>query len=184
MLLLRRPDIRSAGKEVEAYAALLGATRRDWFPQIYLTGSVGFASDKLKTLPRHESLTWEIAPSVSWSIFSGNERVNATREARATLDASILSFNNTVLTAVQEVEDAMSQYKSSVSQIVSLREAVNQNNETLTLSLELYKQGLTEFQNVLDAQRSLLEYQNYLVQAHGSSLIYLVKLYEALGGGW
>lgn len=184
MLLLRRPDIRSAGKEVEAYAALLGATRRDWFPQIYLTGSVGFASDKLKTLPRHESLTWEIAPSVSWNIFSGNERVNATREARATLDASILSFNNTVLTAVQEVEDAMSQYKSSVSQIVSLREAVNQNNETLTLSLELYKQGLTEFQNVLDAQRSLLEYQNYLVQAHGSSLIYLVKLYEALGGGW
>ena len=183
-LVRRRPDVRSAEKEVEAYASLLGATRRDWFPQIFLSGSIGFASAELKKLPRHESLTWEIAPSISWSIFSGNERVNATREARATLDASILSFNNTVLTAMQEVEDAMSQYKSSVSQIVSLREAVNQNMETLTLSLELYKQGLTEFQNVLDAQRSLLEYQNYLVQAHGSSLVYLVKLYEALGGGW
>ena len=86
--------------------------------------------------------------------------------------------------AVQEVENAMSEYTNSVKQIISLREAVNYNRETLTLSLELYKQGLTQFQNVLDAQRALLNYQNYLVQAHGSSLIYLVQLYEALGGGW
>ena len=89
-----------------------------------------------------------------------------------------------MLTALQEVESAMSQYENSITQIVALREAVNQNEETLTLSLELYKQGLTQFQNVLDAQRSLLTYQNYLVQAQGGSLIYLVQLYEALGGGW
>ena len=89
-----------------------------------------------------------------------------------------------MLTALQEVESAMSQYENSITQIVALREAVNQNEETLTLSLELYKQGLTPFQNVLDAQRSLLTYQNYLVQAQGGSLIYLVQLYEALGGGW
>lgn len=183
-LLRRRPDIRAAEKQVEANAALLGATRRDWFPEVYLTGSIGFASAALKELPRSRSLTWEIAPSITWNIFSGGERLNATREARATLDQSIASFNGTMLNAVQEVENAMSQYTSSVAQITSLREAVNQNRETLTLSLELYKQGLTEFQNVLDAQRSLLSYQNYLVQARGSSLIYLVQLYEALGGGW
>ena len=64
----------------------------------------------------------------------------------------------------------MSHYENSITQIVALREAVNQNEETLTLSLELYKQGLTPFQNVLDAQRSLLTYQNYLVQAQGGSL--------------
>lgn len=183
-LLRRRPDIRAAEKQVEANAALLGATRRDWFPEVYLKGSIGFTSAALKELPRSRSLTWEIAPSITWNIFSGGERLNATREARATLDQSIASFNGTMLNAVQEVENAMSQYTSSVAQITSLREAVNQNRETLTLSLELYKQGLTEFQNVLDAQRSLLSYQNYLVQARGSSLIYLVQLYEALGGGW
>lgn len=183
-LLRRRPDIRAAEKQVEANAALLGATRRDWFPEVYLKGSIGFTSAALKELPRSRSLTWEIAPSITWNIFSGGERLNATREARATLDQSIASFNGTMLNAVQEVENAMSQYTSSVAQITSLREAVNQNRETLTLSLELYKQGLTEFQNVLDAQRSLLSYQNYLVQARGSSLIYLVQLYESLGGGW
>ncbi len=184
MLLRRRPDIRVAEKQVEANAAQLGATRRDWFPEVLLTGSIGFSSGEMKHLFRSKSLTWEIAPTIKWNIFSGGERLNATREARAALDQSIISFNSTLLTAVQEVESAMSQYKSSVEQIVSLREAVNQNKETLTLSLELYKQGLTEYQNVLDAQRTLLTYQGYLVQAQGGSLIYLVQLYEALGGGW
>ena len=183
-LIRRRPDVRAAEREIEANAALLGATRRDWFPEIYINGSIGFASDRLSHLPRSKSLTWEIAPTITWNIFSGGERVNATREARATLDQSIIAYNSTMLNAVQEVENAMSQYTSSVEQIVSLREAVNYNRETLTLSLELYKQGLTQFQNVLDAQRALLNYQNYLVQAHGLSLIYLVQLYEALGGGW
>ena len=183
-LLLRRPDIRSAERQLEANAALLGATRRDWFPSLFLTGSVGFASDKLKQLPRSKSLTWEIAPSLTWDIFTGTERINATREARATLDQSIASFNNAMLTAVQEVEDAMAKYRSSIEQITTLRKAMMQDEETLTLSLELYKQGLTEYQNVLDAQRSLFTCQDYLVQAHGVSLIYLVQLYEALGGGW
>ena len=183
-LLRRRPDIRAAERQVEANAALLGATKRDWFPQLLVSGSIGFQSDELKTLFRSRSLTWEIAPTISWNIFGGNDRVNATREARAALDASILDFNGKMLTALQEVESAMSQYENSITQIAALREAVNQNQETLTLSLELYKQGLTQFQNVLDAQRTLLTYQNYLVQALGGSLIYLVQLYEALGGGW
>lgn len=183
-LLFRRPDIRAAERQVEANAAMLGATRRDWFPSLFITGSIGFTSDKLKKLPRSKSLTWEIAPTLQWSIFGGMDRVNATREARAELDYSIASFNNTMLNAMQEVENAMSQYRSSIVQIVTLREAMNQDEETLSLSLELYKQGLTEYQNVLDAQRSLFTCQDYLVQAHGLSLIYLVQLYEALGGGW
>ena len=183
-LLRRRPDIRAAERQVEANAALLGATKRDWFPQLLVSGSIGFQSGELKTLFRSRSLTWEIAPTISWNIFGGNDRVNATREARAALDASILDFNGKMLTALQEVESAMSQYENSITQIAALREAVNQNQETLTLSLDLYKQGLTQFQNVLDAQRTLLTYQNYLVQALGGSLIYLVQLYEALGGGW
>ena len=183
-LLFRRPDIRAAERQVEANAALLGATRRDWFPSIFLTGSLGFTSDKLKTLPRSRSLTWEIAPTIQWSIFGGMERVNAEKEARAALDQSIASFNSTMLNAMQEVENAMSQYRNSIAQIVTLREAMNQDEQTLSLSLELYKQGLTEYQNVLDAQRSLFTCQDYLVQARGVSLIYLVQLYEALGGGW
>ena len=72
----------------------------------------------------------------------------------------------------------MSSYKNSIKQIVALREVVNQGQQTLDLSLDLYKQGLTPFQNVLDAQRSLLSYENQLTQAKGQSLVYLIQLYS------
>lgn len=183
-LLLRRPDIRSAERSVNAQAALVGASKSDWLPQVFLKGSVGFASKDLKDFGNHKSFTYEIAPALSWTIFNGGKLINATKLARAQLDESINQFNQTVLTAVQETDNAMNAYRNSIKQIVALREVRNQGQETLTLSLDLYKQGLTPFQNVLDAQRSLLTYENQLVQARGNSLLQLIALYQALGGGW
>ena len=183
-LLLRRPDVRSAERSVNAQAALLGASKSDWLPKIFLKGSFGYAARDVNDLVKSTSMTYEIAPSVSWTIFSGGQLVNATRLAKAQLDESINQFNQTVLTAVQETDNAMNSYRNSIKQIVALREVRNQGVETLKLSLELYKQGLSPFQNVLDAQRSLLSYENQLVQAQGSSLLQLISLYKALGGGW
>ncbi len=183
-LLRRRPDVRSAERNVEAYASLLGAAKREWLPQFYLNASIGFAATDANDMLHSNSSTWEIAPSVQWNIFNGGNSTNSIRRARAELEQNIIEFNNTILTAIQEVENAMSAYSNSLEQVEALRETVNQSEETLRLSLNLYKQGLTQFQNVLDAQRSLLNYQDYLVQARGNSLITLVQLYESLGGGW
>ena len=183
-LLLRRPDVRSAERSVNAQAALLGASKSDWLPKIFLKGSFGYAARDLNDLVKSKSMTYEIAPSLSWTIFSGGQLVNATRLAKAQLDESINQFNQTVLTAVQETDNAMNSYRNSIKQIVALREVRNQGVETLKLSLELYKQGLSPFQNVLDAQRSLLSYENQLVQAQGSSLLQLIsfiKRWEAVG---
>lgn len=183
-LLLRRPDVRSAERNVNAQAALLGASKADWLPKVFLKGSFGYAARDLKDLVKSKSMTYEIAPALSWTIFSGGQLVNATRLAKVQLDETINQFNQTVLTAVQETDNAMNAYRNSIKQIVALREVRNQGVETLKLSLELYKQGLSPFQNVLDAQRSLLSYENQLVQAEGSSLLQLITLYKALGGGW
>lgn len=183
-LLLRRPDIRSAERSVNAQAALVGASKSDWLPQIFLKGSLGYTAKDLKDLTHHKSMTYEIAPALSWTLFKGTQLVNATKLAKAQLDEAINQFNQTVLTAVQETDNAMNAYRNSIKQIVALREVRNQGQETLTLSLELYKQGLTPFQNVLDAQRSLLSYENQLVQARGYSLLQLIAMYQALGGGW
>lgn len=180
-LLLRRPDIRKAERQVEAQAALLGASKSDWLPQVFVKGSIGYASRDMKDLTKKGSMTFEIAPSVSWTLFSGTKLVNATLQARAQLDESIHQFNQTVLTAVQEADNAMNAYRNSIRQIVALREVCNQGEETLQLSLDLYKQGLAPFQNVLDALRSLLTYQNQLTQAQGTSLQNLISLYKALG---
>lgn len=183
-LLLRRPDIRSAERSVNAQTALVGASKSDWLPQIFLKGSLGYTAKDLKDLTHHKSMTYEIAPALSWTLFKGTQLVNATKLAKAQLDEAINQFNQTVLTAVQETDNAMNAYRNSIKQIVALREVRNQGQETLTLSLELYKQGLTPFQNVLDAQRSLLSYENQLVQARGYSLLQLIAMYQALGGGW
>lgn len=183
-MIRRRPDIVSAEKQVNAYMALLGATKRQWLPSLSINGDIGFSSNRIKNLAKSRSTVWQLSPTIVWNIFNGGKDLNSTKEARAQLRQSILEYNNTVLTATQEVENAMTAYKSSIKQIVALRATVNQYRETLTLSLELYRQGLTQFQNVLDAQRTLLSYQNYLVQAQGSSLQSLIELYEALGEGW
>lgn len=183
-LLLRRPDLRAAERQVNAQAAAVGASISDWWPQIFVKGSIGFASHDVDKLFNHNSLTYEIAPTLTWNFFQGTKLREATRLARAQLDETIGQFNETVLTAVQEVDNAMNAYKNSIKQIVALREVVNQGRQTLELSLDLYKQGLTPFQNVLDAQRSLLSYENELTQARGNSLLHLIQLYQALGGGW
>ena len=150
-LLLRRPDVRSAERNVNAQAALLGASKADWLPKVFLKGSFGYAARDLKDLVKSKSMTYEIAPALSWTIFSGGQLVNATRLAKAQLDETINQFNQTVLTAVQETDNAMNAYRNSIKQIVALREVRNQGVETLKLSLELYKQGLSPFQNAARA---------------------------------
>ncbi len=183
-LLLRRPDIRVAERQVNAQAALVGASKADWLPKVFVKGSVGYAARDFKDLTKSKALTYEIAPALSWTLFSGGQLFNATKLARAQLDEAINQFNQTVLTAVQETDNAMNAYRNSIKQIVALREVCNQGLETLTLSLNLYKQGLSPFQNVLDAQRSLLTYESQLVEARGNSLLQLIAMYQALGGGW
>ena len=183
-LLLRRPDVRAVERQVNAQATLLGASKKDWLPEFFLNGSFGFASHDVKNMTKRGSMTWSIAPSMTWNIFDGMRSQQETRLQRAQLDETINQFNNTVLTAVQEVDNAMSAYRNSIKQIVACREMVYQGKEAFDLSIDLYKQGLTPFQNVLDAQRSLLTYENTLVKAKGYSLVCLVQMYQALGGGW
>lgn len=183
-LLLRRPDVRVAEYNINTQAALLGAAKKEWFPTFLLNGSFGYSSNKLKNQFEKTSMTWEIAPSMTWTIFSGGARANRIVQQRALLDQTINQFNSTILTAVQEVDNAMNMYKNSIKQIAACRQMVFYGKEAFLLSLDLYKQGLSEFQNVLDAQRSLLTYENALVQARAYSLKSLILLYQALGGGW
>lgn len=183
-LLTQRPDLISSLKQVQAQAALLGASRADWFPKFLLNGSIGFSAPKLDHLFEKNSQTWQISPAMQWTIFNGGQRREAYIAQRAALDEAIITFNQNVLTAYQEVESAMSNYKNSVKEMNDLVSVVNQGKITLDLSIELYKEGLSQFQDVLSAQQSLLSYEESLVKARGSSLLYLVQLYQSLGGGW
>ena len=100
------------------------------------------------------------------------------------LESEMDSYNQTVLTAVGEADNAVSAYSNELEYMKSLEEVVNQSNEAQNLSLDLYKRGLSAFSNVVDAQLNLLEYQNSLVVAKGDAIVSLINLYKAVGGGW
>ena len=116
--------------------------------------------------------------------FSGRNLVESKKSAQLQLDEEINSYNQTLLTALQEVDNALVTYNKSLLQISALNDAFQQSQLTLDLAIEQYKNGLASYQTVLSSQISLLNYENSLVEARTSSLRYLIELYQALGGGW
>ena len=129
-------------------------------------------------------MIWQIAPSIKWTIFSGRNLVESKKSAQLQLDEEINSYNQILLTALQEVDNALVTYNKSLLQISALNDAFQQSQLTLDLAIEQYKNGLTSYQTVLSSQISLLNYENSLVEARTASLRYLIELYQALGGGW
>lgn len=183
-LIRRRPDVKAAENTMDALSAAVGASRADWFPKFYVTGSFGYGSDKFKQFFRRENMDWQISPSMKWTFFSGRQLNETTRIAQLQLEQGINDYNNTLLTALQEVDDALYSYAKAQEQLSADRQAYEQAQETLNLALTLYKQGLSDYQNVLDSQKDVLNYQNTLVGAQATTLLYLIQLYKALGGGW
>ncbi len=183
-LLRRRPDIVEAETEVARCAALLGVARKDFLPTLSLSGSIGTSAHNIKDLFTGDSFNYEIAPTLSWTIFDGLARNYKTAEARLQMESAIDSYNLAVLTAVQEVDTYTNQYAASLKTVDLDREVVDQCKRALDLSIDLYKQGLNPFSDVADAQMSYLANVNDLLTAKAKALTTAVSIYEALGGGY
>lgn len=183
-LLRRRPDIAEAEYTLAGYAAALGVAKKDFLPTLSLSGQVGTSAHDIGDMFSERSFTYSIAPTLSWTIFDGMARDAAREEARHQMLAGIDNYNATVLAAVQEVENAMVTYTNSVKYIDMISEVTAEANRAFDLSIDLYKQGLTNFINVTQSEITYLQYANELVTAKGETLKSLVNLYEALGGGW
>ena len=183
-VIKRRPDVRQAELLIESQAAAIGATKADFYPKFKISGSFGYLSHDLEKFFNNESQMFQLTPSISWNIFSGMDVRKAVQMAEISLDESIDNYNNVILNAIQEVETEMSNYANALKTIEMGQQVVEQGNKTLELSIDLYKRGLGTFTNVLDAQRTVLSDQNYLVSAWNSALLALVRLYTALGGSW
>ena len=183
-VIRNRPDVRQAELNIEAQAASIGATKADFYPKFKITGSFGYLSHDLDEFFNNESMMFQVTPSISWNLFSGMEIRKAVQMSEIALEESIDNYNNVILNAIQEVETEMSNYANALKTIEMGQQVVEQGNKTLELSIDLYKRGLGTFTNVLDAQRTVLSDQNYLVSAWNSALLALVRLYTALGGTW
>ena len=183
-VIRRRPDVRQAEYMIESQAALIGAAKADYYPKFSINGSFGFLSHDIDKFLDSESRMFSFTPTITWNLFSGLQTRKNVKIAEIELIENIDNYNNVVLSAIQEVETEMSNYANALKTIEMGQQVVEQGNKTLELSIDLYKRGLGTFTNVLDAQRTVLSDQNYLVSAWNSALLALVRLYTALGGNW
>ena len=183
-LLLRRPDVRQAERQLAAATANIGVARADLFPKFYLTGAAGYQSVSAGDWFSSGSSFWSIGPSVQWKIFdAGRVRANI-RVHDARQEAALAAYERTVLTAFEEVENGLTSYAKEQVRDRSLQDAVATSQKSLALANRLYANGLTDFLRVLDAERSLYDAEDRLAQSDKAISGNLVSLYESLGGGW
>jgi NodT family efflux transporter outer membrane factor (OMF) lipoprotein len=186
-LLRQRPDIRRTERQLAAQTARIGVAIADWYPSFSINGVIGISAAGATGLGNLFSLGsgfWSVGPSIYWNPFQGG-RIRSNVQIQEALQKQFhLRYEKAVLSALAEVEDALAAFRYQAQRVKALESAVAASERTLKMALKLYKDGLTIFQNVLDAQRSLANQQNQLASAQGSTSAALVLLYKALGGGW
>ncbi|WP_426204462.1 TolC family protein [Pseudomonas sp. TWP3-1] len=181
-LLLRRPDVRAAELNVAAQSALIGVAETDLYPSLTLLGSIVWSSDSLSATPR--SLDLIGGPSLRWNLFDYGRIRNNIRVQDARLQQLIEAYRDKVRQAAREADDAASGLTKALEVERILGEAEGAARRSLVLANAQYREGYSDFQRVLDAQRALLELQdNYLV-SRSNAVSNLIALYKAVGGGW
>ena len=183
-LLLRRPDVQRAERELAAATARIGVAKADLFPKFYLTGVAGLQSTSPGDLFSSESNFWSIGPTIRWRIFdAGRVRANIkVQDARQ--EQALAAYEKVVLSAFEEVENALVSYSKEQVRLRSLKEAVESSRNSLEHARRLYENGVTDFLAVLEAERSLYLAQDQFVQSQALVSVDLVSLYKVLGGGW
>jgi multidrug efflux system outer membrane protein len=183
-LLRRRPDVRQAERQLAAQTARIGVATADLYPKFTLSGSIGLEALSLSNLP--SSGTWSLSggPRITWAIFRGGAIRQNIEVQSALQEQALIQYEATILGALEEVENALVAYAEVQQRRQSLSEATQAAQKAVDLAQHKYQAGLTDFNNVLDAQRSLLSFQEQLAQSEGTVTSNLVRLYKALGGGW
>jgi NodT family efflux transporter outer membrane factor (OMF) lipoprotein len=183
-LLRRRPDIRQAERQAASATARIGVATADLFPRVSLTGSVGLLSTQFGSLPQGNARFWSIGPSLTWSIFNMGGVKSNIKVQEARQEQSLAVYDQTILLAFEETENALVNYGRELVRRQSLGEAVDAGKRSVDLATELYTRGLTDFNAVIDAQRQMYIDQEELAISERTVAVNLVALYKALGGGW
>ena len=183
-LLSRRPDLRRAEREVATATARIGVARADLFPRFSITGNFGRRSEDASELGSSTSQFWFLVPGVRWPILSGG-RIRANIQVQdARQQQAVIQYEKAVLTAVEEVENALAAQTREQRRLDSLQASVAANRRALNLATERYTGGLENFLSVLDAQRAVYTAEDALAQSETSVIVSLIAVYKALGGGW
>ena len=184
-LLRRRPDVRQAEFLAISQSARIGQAQAALYPSFSLNGSIG-----VQTMPDGRDLfSWDsriinYGASFTFPLFNRGALLRKVKVQDITFQQAVLNYQNQVLTAQQNVEDALSSFSQGKAQLDALRQAYTAAKRSTDLSLRRYMGGLTDFTTVTNAQQSQLQTSDSLVQAQSGVLLAAISAYRSVGGGW
>ncbi len=183
-MLRRRPDIRAAERTLAADTARIGVATSDLFPRVVFNGSLGLASSSITGLGKGGADNWSFGPNITWAAFDLGHVLSRMKASDAHAEATLGVYERTVLTALEETENALVDFGRERVRHDYLIKSVESSEIAAKLARERYENGATDFLTVLDAQRVLYLAQDQLAQSQTRTTTALVAVYKSLGGGW
>ena len=183
-LARRRPDIRAAEASLHEQTADVGNAIAQLYPDLTLTGDVGSQPGELKNFAKSYNLIYAFGPSISLPIFQGGKLRAGVAKARAEQEEAALTYRKTVLSALQEVDNALTAYRTDRQRLKSLQGAETADRDAVDIAVDRYRHGMDTYLDVLTPQNTLIQLQEQRIAAELNVSDDLVTLYKALGGGW
>jgi NodT family efflux transporter outer membrane factor (OMF) lipoprotein len=183
-LLKRRPDIQVAERELAAATARIGVATADLFPQVALAGSIGSQGQGWGTTPSASKHIWSFGPGAVWPLLDFGALDAQVDIAELAARASLVNYRKTILNAVQQVDTSLDAYEAQQVRMENLSTAMIAGQRAVDLATSRYNRGLTDFLNVVDAERQFYDLQEQYAEAQVAQGEQFVQLYKSLGGGW
>ena len=183
-LLRRRPDIRSAERQVAAQSAQIGVAEADLYPTLFVNGTLGYEASDLSRLFESRSFFGTITPNFKWNILNYGRIVNNVRLQEAKTEELIAAYQNQVLTAAQQVQTALRAFLYSREQAEALSRSVTAAVAAAQVGVRQYRAGTIPFNTVFNLETTQVQQQDQLAIAQGNVALNLISVYRALGGGW
>lgn len=183
-LLQKRPDIVAAEKRVQQANANIGIAQSAWLPDLTLSAQGGYRSSQWAQLLTSPSQFWTLGPALALSIFDGGAKSARIEEAKAAYLVQTAGYKQTIVSAMQEIEDILARLNSIDAEILMQRSSLDAARETLTITRNQYDVGMIDYLSVVQTETSALNSERSMLALKNEKLIYIVRLIAALGGGW
>jgi NodT family efflux transporter outer membrane factor (OMF) lipoprotein len=183
-LLRHRPDIRAAERHLAAATARIGVAKAQLYPKLGLSGTLGFVSTRSEDLFDYSNRYFSVGPGLHWNLFDGGRIRSQVEAESARTDRAYAEYRKTVLAALADVENSLGSVHAEQRRHRALDDAANSARRAVATATELYREGVTDFLSVIDAERSLAAAEDNLAQSDRTVCTNLISLYKSLGGAW
>jgi len=181
-LLQRRPDVRSAERRLAAATERQGVAVASLFPQVSVSGFLGFLAGRGSLFFTGDSRAWSVSPSLSWSAFDLGRARSRVRGSSAATEEALASYEETVLRALEETESALANYHAQQARLIKLNDQARESKRAADIARLRYREGVVDFLELLDAERTQLQAEDAVAESEQDVYVAVIALYKALGG--